>query len=157
MWQTVLRLTAEKQPRETETLVTCRLMTESITSPGVVSLSRIRKEPCVFPGARRSLMASFLEMFLKNHLQHKHTTCFTLRANHFPFPQGHGMHFMRWCYCWVTLTLRAASLCFLCDVRFSLHRGHCNKVVWDVSPLACGEGLCQIPLWIVPGWQKRRQ
>lgn len=41
------------------------------TSPGVVSLSRIRKEPCVFPGASRILMASFLERFLKNHLQHK--------------------------------------------------------------------------------------
>lgn len=29
-------------------------------------------------------MASFLEMFLKNHLQRKHTKCFTRRANHFP-------------------------------------------------------------------------
>lgn len=57
---------------------------KKISSPGVVSLSRIRKEPSVFPGARRSLMASFLEMFLKNHLQHKHTICFTLWANHFP-------------------------------------------------------------------------
>lgn len=66
-----------------------------VTSPGVVSLSRTRKEPCVFPGARRSLMASFLETFLKNHLQHEHTIevfwlffFSTLRANHFPFPQG---------------------------------------------------------------------
>lgn len=54
----------------------CRLCRSQ--SPGVVSLSRIRKEPSVFPGARRSLMASFLEMFLKNHLQHKYTTCFVL-------------------------------------------------------------------------------
>lgn len=46
----------------------------TVTSPGVVSLSRMRKEPSVFPGASRSLMASFLETFLKNHLQHRHTT-----------------------------------------------------------------------------------
>lgn len=38
--------------------------------PGVVSLSRMRKEPCVLPGASNCLMASFLERFLKNHLQH---------------------------------------------------------------------------------------
>lgn len=58
-------------------------------SPLLVSLSRTRKEPCVFPEARRSLMASFLEMFVKNHLQHKHTTGFTLWAKPLPFPQGH--------------------------------------------------------------------
>lgn len=64
----------------------------------------------------------------------------TLRANHFPFPQGWG------------IALRSLSLRFLlADVRFCLHRGHCNEVVGDVALFASGERLGVEPLWIVPG------
>lgn len=55
------------------------------------------------------------------------------------------------------MALKGVSACFLCDVRFGLHGGQCDKVVGDVALLACGERLCQIPFWIIPACQKRQQ
>lgn len=46
---------------------------EQASSPFVVSLSRIMKEPRVFPGASSCLSASFLLMPLKNHLKKTRT------------------------------------------------------------------------------------
>lgn len=49
-------------------------MLEDVSSPFVVSLSRIMKEPRRFPGADSCLSASFLLMPLKNHLKKKKRT-----------------------------------------------------------------------------------
>lgn len=70
----------------------------------------------------------------------------TLRANHFPFLQGEGT------------PLRSLSGRFLwADVRFCLHRGHRDEVVWDVALFAGGERLGVVPLWILPACEKRQE
>lgn len=82
-------------------------------------------------------------MFLKNHLQQKHTAWSTLGANHIPSLQHPHVHSERWAQC--------------VDVRFRLHGGHCDEVVRDVPTLARGEGFCKVPLRILPEWPSTRQ
>lgn len=56
------------------------------------------------------------------------------------------------------MPLRSVSVCFLwADVRLCLHRGHCNEVVGDVALFAGGERLGKVPLWVLPGCEKRQE
>lgn len=125
-------------------------------SPVVLSLSRIRKEPCVFPGARSCLSASLRVRVLKNQLSKAEARASFVCWSVLP-PSPSSIHttpsispLLRgpWIYAQPSRTMSPHSRFGLQAVR----SGH--KVEGDVTFLARGHGL-RLPPLAVPARQRR--